>query len=138
MMLHFTAFSPSAELVEQIRYVRTQLKIPPKSPVPIGFGFIGWLLDKTEASSDPRLPAVLAELPQVIWLAFGDDLGKYVRYIRAYDAEREHKTLIFVMVGSVEEAIVAANEWKVDFIVAQGFFLCYHHGNGFFLRFDST
>lgn len=77
-------------------------------------------MEITEASSDPRLHAVLDEKPVAIWLAFGVDLGKYVAQIRAHDSKREHKTIIFTIVNSVEDALRAANEWKVDVIVAQG------------------
>lgn len=55
-----------------------------------------------------------------IWFAFGVDLGKYVTQVRAFDAKREHKTVIFVIVNSVEGALQAANDWKVDVIVTQG------------------
>lgn len=74
----------------------------------------------TESSDDPRLNVILEEQPQVIWFAFGVDLGKYVAQVRAYDAKRDHKTLVFVIVNSVEEALRAANEWKVDVLVVQG------------------
>lgn len=33
--------------------------IAPGTPVPVAIGFIGWKLDKTEVSDDPRLPATL-------------------------------------------------------------------------------
>lgn len=88
--------------------------------MPIGVGLIGCLLDKTEASDDPRLPTILDHLPAAIWLAFGADLGKNVAQVRAYDGQRAHKPLIFVMVNSVEEGLRAVNEWKVDVVVAQG------------------
>ena len=61
---------------------------------------------------------------QAIWLAFGNDLLHWVEYIRASPANaranRGRKPLIFLQVTSVEEALLAANEWKVDVIVAQG------------------
>lgn len=84
-------------------------------------------MDKTEVSEDPRLHAVLEEKPAAVWLAFGVDLGKYVAQIRAYDAKREHKTIIFTIVNSVEDALQAANEWKVDVVVAQGVTNIHHH-----------
>ncbi|PPQ80416.1 hypothetical protein CVT25_001724 [Psilocybe cyanescens] len=113
-------FFSSAELKEDFALMRKNLNIAPDQPVPIGIGFIGWILDMTESSPDPRLHAILEEKPVAIWLAFGVDLGKYVAQIQAFDAKREHKTVIFVIVNSVEEALRAANEWKVDVIVAQG------------------
>lgn len=103
-----------------MRSIRSILQIPDRVPVPVGVGLLGWILDYTETSADPRIPAVLDEMPQAIWLAFGEDLGKYVAQIRAYDAKREHKTVIFVVANSLEAALRAKEEWKVDVIVAQG------------------
>ena len=74
----------------------------------------------TEVSEDPRIPTVLEEKITAIWFAFGNDLEKYVRTVREYDAKRDHKTKIFCCCNSVDEALRAANEWKVDVIVAQG------------------
>lgn len=89
-------------------------------PLPTGVGLIGWILDRTEVSDDPRIPMVLDEMPVVIWLAFGDNLGQYVSQVRTYDEKRAHKTLVFVIVNSVAEAKRAAIDWKVDAIVVQG------------------
>lgn len=122
-MLNLTVhqgFFSTQELKDEFALMRKNLNIPAGEPVPIGIGFIGWILDMTESSPDPRLEAILEEKPVAVWLAFGVDLGKYVAQIRAFDAKREHKTTIFVIVNSVEGALKAANEWKVDVIVAQG------------------
>ncbi|KAJ7179556.1 2-nitropropane dioxygenase [Mycena filopes] len=108
------------QMKEQLRAVRASLDIPDGVPVPVGVGLIGWILDKTEITEDPRIPAVLEEMPTAIWFAFGAEVGKYVAQVRAYDSNRPHKTCIFVMVHSVEEALRAANVWKVDVIVVQG------------------
>lgn len=92
-------------------------------PIPAGVGLLGWFLDMTEASNDPRIPVVLDEMPSAIWFAFGVDLGKYVTQVREYDSARNHKTKIFVIVSSLVEALRAANEWKVDALVVQGKFV---------------
>lgn len=113
-------FLSSEELKRNFQAVRKKLNIANTDPVPVGVGFIGWILDKTETSGDPRMNAVLEEKPVAIWFAFGVDLGKYIAQVRDYDAKREHKTVIFVIVNSVEGALRAANEWRVDVIVAQG------------------
>lgn len=105
---------------ETIRLVREQLNIQKGAPVPVAFGFIGWILDMTEASPEPRLEKYLEEKPTGIWFAFGTDLGKYIRQVQEYDAKRDHKTLIFVIVNSAADALKAANEWKVDVVVIQG------------------
>lgn len=86
----------------------------------VGMGFVGWVLDMFNSTSDPRLTTVLDKSPAVIWLAFGKDLGKYVAQVRAHNATRDHKAILFVNVNTVDEAICAANEWKVDVLVVQG------------------
>lgn len=111
---------PSQKLKDDLRSIRQALGVPTDRPVPTGVGLIGWILDETESSDDPRLPAVLEERPSVIWFAFGTNLGKYISQVRTYDAKRSHRTLVFVIVHSVEEARCAATEWKVDCIVVQG------------------
>lgn len=103
-----------------MRSARKSLKIAEDAPLPVGVGLLGWILDMTEVSEDPRIPAVLEEKVQAVWFAFGNDLEKYIKTVREYDAKREHKTKIFCCCNSVDEAIRAANEWKVDVIVAQG------------------
>ncbi|KAF8982011.1 2-nitropropane dioxygenase [Cyathus striatus] len=113
-------FLSSQVLKDNFELARKRLNIAPGNVVPIGIGCIGWILDMTEVSDDPRLEVILEEKPAAIWLAFGVDLGKYVAQIRAYDTKRNHKTTIFVMVNSVENALKAKDEWKVDVIVAQG------------------
>ncbi|KAG6915436.1 hypothetical protein DXG01_011466 [Tephrocybe rancida] len=110
----------SQQLRDKLRSVRTALDLPSHTPLPVGVGFLGFLLDKTEASGDPRLPVVLEELPKAIWFAFGGDLGRHIAQVRAYDLKREHKTAVFVIVNSVQEALLATNQWKVDALVVQG------------------
>lgn len=115
-------FDSSEKLKKHLQTARTVLNLPADVPVSIGIGFIGWLLDKTEISDDPRIERVLEERPVAVWFAFGVDLGKYVAKVKAYDAKREikHKTLIFVIVNSVDQAVRAANDWGVDVLVVQG------------------
>ncbi|KAK0200503.1 2-nitropropane dioxygenase [Desarmillaria ectypa] len=107
-------FDTSEQLVTALRTIRHDLKVPPGASLPAGVGFISWILKLTEGSDDPRLVRVLEELPKAIWFAFGDDLGDYIAQVRAYDEKRDFKTLIYVIVNSVEEALRATNEWKVD------------------------
>ncbi|KZT04212.1 2-nitropropane dioxygenase [Laetiporus sulphureus 93-53] len=86
----------------------------------VGVGFLGWVLDKFNTEADPRLITVLDKEPAAVWFAFGHNLGKYVAQVRAHDADHDHKTLVFITVNTVEEAVRAANRWKADVIVAQG------------------
>jgi len=113
-------FETVDQVKKYVQIVREELGTPIGQPVQLGIGFLGWILDHTEVSDSPRIPAFLEELPTAIWFAFGNDLGKYVRAVREYESDREHKTKVFVMVHSVEQAVVAANDWKVDVLVVQG------------------
>jgi len=113
-------FDSIEQLKSVLRSARTSLDVPVGRSVPIGVGFLGWILDATEVSESPRLAAVLDEKPAAVWFAFGVDLGKYVKQVRKHDEDREHKTTVFSIVNSVAEARKAANEWRVDVLVVQG------------------
>lgn len=112
-----TGFDTAQVIKQDLQTIREKLEVPHDQPLPVGVGFIGWILDMV---SDTRLEEVLDEKPVALWLAFGVNLGKYVARIRDHDKKREHKTIIFVIVNSVENALKAANEWKVDVLVVQG------------------
>lgn len=116
----FAGFDSSEQLKAALQSARKTLKLSTDAPLPIGIGFLGWICDMTEVSEDPRIPVVLAEKPTLIYFAFGNDLEKYIKQVREYDAKREHKTTIVCCVNSVEEAKRAANEWKVDILSVQG------------------
>ena len=107
---------------DHLQTIRTKLGTAPGEPLKAGVGFLGWILDKdaSEGKDDPRLDVVLGEKPAAILFAYGDHLGKYIAQVRAFDANREHKTIIFTTVNSIAEALCATNEWKVDAIVVQG------------------
>ncbi|KZT34897.1 2-nitropropane dioxygenase [Sistotremastrum suecicum HHB10207 ss-3] len=92
---------------------------PSGDPPGFGVGLMGWQLDHpNENSSVPRqaLRHALESRVASIWLSFGSSLGDWVRYIRSHDKD----VVITVLVNSVDEAIQAVNEWKVDLLVAQG------------------
>ncbi|OSX67985.1 hypothetical protein POSPLADRAFT_1176997 [Postia placenta MAD-698-R-SB12] len=86
----------------------------------VGFGFVGCILDMFNTAADPRLKTVLDKTPSAVWLAYGKDLGKYVAQVREHNAAHNTNILVFLTVNTVEEALRAANELKVDVIVAQG------------------
>lgn len=86
----------------------------------VGVGFVGWVLDKFNTAADPRLQAVLDQQPGAIWLAYGQNLGKYIVQVREHNAAHGRNILVFLTVNTVDEAIRAVNEWRADVIVAQG------------------
>ncbi|KAH9852097.1 NPD-domain-containing protein [Lenzites betulinus] len=116
------AFATPESLREDIAYARARFPDLGDKPLPIGFGFIGWLLDKDEEQSKQLIDTALENNVQALWLAFGVDLHRWVHYIRTSpaNAPASHTPLIFVQATSLTEALAAANDWKVDVLIAQG------------------
>ncbi|KAJ3522349.1 hypothetical protein NM688_g8887 [Phlebia brevispora] len=86
----------------------------------VGVGFYGWKLDQDGDGANAMLDAALQAGVRAIWFSFGSELGKYVEYVRESDTNTGRKTLIFIQVNSVDEALKAVNEWHADIVVAQG------------------
>ncbi|KAI0710923.1 2-nitropropane dioxygenase [Earliella scabrosa] len=116
------AFLPPEKLRADLASVRQSFSDLGDKPLPIGVGFIAWLLDTKEETAKQMIDVVLESNVQALWLAFGNDVRRWIEYARTSSANAlsSHKPLIFVQVTSVEEALLAANEWKADVIVAQG------------------
>ncbi len=95
----------------------------PSGPLPLGAGFLGWALEEAQSPHIALLELALENGVQAVWFAFGEDLGRWIELVRRHDEQRgktRRKTLIFVQLNSVDEALVAAQTWKVDVVVAQG------------------
>ena len=94
----------------------------PSGPLPIGAGFLGWKLDEAGSQLIPLLELALENGVRAIWLSFGQDLGRWIEFVRNHDQKsgKSPKTLVFVQVNSVDEARIAVQAWKVDVLVAQG------------------
>jgi nitronate monooxygenase len=82
-----------------------------------------WLLERDEIRGEKELRVALNNHVIAIWLSFGAKLPKWIQLIRDHDTANGKKTIIFVQVPSVEDALVAIRDWEVDVIVAQGFIL---------------
>lgn len=96
--------------------------------LPVGVGFLGWLLDKSESQAKDQISLALNNRVQAIWLSFGDRLEYWVKYIRQLNAEKGNPDiLIFILVTSAKEAEWALNVLKADVIIAQG---CEAGGHG--------
>jgi len=121
----FLAPSPVFTGVEKFRdeldITRSMLNIP-SGPLPIGAGFLGWKLEEPGSQYIPLLELALDNNVRAIWLACGQDLGRWIEFVRNHDEQsgKSPKTLLFVQVNSVDEALIAAQAWKVDVLVAQG------------------
>ncbi|KZT56806.1 inosine monophosphate dehydrogenase [Calocera cornea HHB12733] len=101
---------------------RQRLGTPAGQPLPIGVGALGWLLDAPPFGVADMLKWAVMQGVKAVWLSFGDDLGKWVQFVREADTERGdgRKTLIAIQLGTVEQAKQAVEEWKVDIVIAQG------------------
>ena len=90
--------------------------------MPIGAGFIAWILDKSDGKSAELLSIALEARVAAVWFAFGNDIGKWVRFVRTSDERRSQplKTKVFILVNSLDEARRAVYEWDADVLVAQG------------------
>jgi len=88
----------------------------------IGVGFLVWQLEKDLSKAEKLVSTAVDQHVQAIWLAFGEDLGHWIRFIRARDqnAGNEKAIKIFVQISTVEQAVQAMQEWKADVIVVQG------------------
>lgn len=126
---------------QDVSHWKEQLSIAQKAfpstagHLPIGTGFIGWLLDAqppapkdstlSHKSKNEFLQAALDAHVRAIWLSFGNDLKRWIDVIREHDravgnANGDRRIFIFVQVGSVEEARIAIEEWGVDVLAVQG------------------
>jgi nitronate monooxygenase len=94
----------------------------PSGPLPIGAGFLGWKLEEAQSPHVPLLELALENGVRAIWFSFGEDLGRWIELVRSHDQRtgKSPKTLVFVQVNSVDDALFAARTWKVDVLVAQG------------------
>lgn len=95
----------------------------PTGLLPIGAGFLGWKLEEEAGSQHIHLLELALENGvRAIWLSFGEDLGRWIEFVRDHDQKtgKSPKTLVFLQVNSVDEALFAVKSWKVDVLVAQG------------------
>jgi len=125
-------YDPIEKFTEEFILAESMLRTPKDKILPIGVGFLGWKLDDPKSTVQKQaLDLVLARRVRAIWLSFGSNLGKYVRYIREHDEKANksgtdanqsniHKTVVIVVASSVEEAITAGKHDKADILVAQG------------------
>jgi len=121
----FGFLSPAYAGVEKFRnefdIARSTLNRP-SGPLPIGAGFLGWKLEEAQSPHVSLLELALENGVRAIWFSFGEDLGRWIEFVRNHDQRtgKSPKTLVFVQVNSVEDALFAVQTWKVDVLVAQG------------------
>ncbi|KAI3619909.1 2-nitropropane dioxygenase [Moniliophthora roreri] len=94
--------------------VDAQKSHPDGDVLPIGVGFFGWLLEKDESKAKESISFALDNKVQAVWFSFGRDLGKWVQFVREYDQRKpkSHRTVVFVLVNTLQEASSAISDWK--------------------------
>ena len=108
---------------QELKMARILLQVDDESTLAIGVGFLAWQLDKQQYDGALEcLHITLENHVKAIWLSYGEDLGKWINYVREHDprAGTENAVKIFVQISLVEHALMAINDWKVDVIVVQG------------------
>ncbi|KAK1227227.1 hypothetical protein PQX77_009861 [Marasmius sp. AFHP31] len=102
----------------EIDIARNLLPRSESSRVPIGIGFFGWELDKSV--SDDIITLGLANNVQALWFSFGNDLEKYVKFVREHPMGKE--TAVFVLASTIAEGKSIIQDWKFkpDVLVCQG------------------
>lgn len=115
-----TAFETPAQLRDQLNIARSTLNVADAATLPIGVGYIGWILDESEPAAKELISIAFEYRVKAIWLSHGDNLEKWIEYYRALAKETGHHPLLVVQIFFPEGAVVAAKEWKADIIVAQG------------------
>ncbi|KDR67931.1 hypothetical protein GALMADRAFT_257419 [Galerina marginata CBS 339.88] len=109
-------------LRKEIRLARDLLQVNEQDALPIGIGFLCWQLEKGVAKAEDLLSVALENHPQAIWFSFGEDLGRWVNYVRNHDprAGTKDAVKIFIQISTVQDALLAVKTWKADVIIAQG------------------
>ena len=85
-------------------------------------GFLVWLLEKNPLKAEELILIALDNRVQAIWFSYGEDIGRWVRYVRKHDPRAGGKDAvkIFIQLSTVQELNVAITEWNADVIVVQG------------------
>ncbi|GJE91097.1 nitronate monooxygenase [Phanerochaete sordida] len=113
---------PAQKVKEELAYATEALnsagRVRPDGKIPVGIAFFGYKLDQNEKAASEVLDLALAAKVQAIWLSFGDNLGRWVEYVRTKDSSTP-RTLLFILANTVEEGL-AAKQLGADVIVAQG------------------
>jgi len=121
MFMSLKGYITVDQIQEEINVARRTLGVNPQSPLPIGVGFLCWRLEIDAAQGKREIKTALDNHVVAVWLSFGRNLSKWIQFVRDHDKVTGTQTIIFVQVSSVDDALVAIHDWKVDVIVAQGF-----------------
>jgi nitronate monooxygenase len=121
-LLAMQGYEGCERVLSELALARRSLNLASGDPLPIGVGYIAWLLERDPPLGETLLEIALAEKVQAVWFAFGRDIKRWVKFVHDFDAARSipHKTLVFTQVTSVEEAQSAVLDWKTDILVVQG------------------
>lgn len=115
-----TGYITAEQIQEELEVARRTLGADSQSPLQIGVGFLCWRLERDETQGEKELKTALDNRVAAVWFSFGEKLPHWIQFVRDHDEANGKKTVIFVQIPSVEDALVAIRDWKVDVIVTQG------------------
>ncbi|KAL0579275.1 hypothetical protein V5O48_002729 [Marasmius crinis-equi] len=94
--------------------------LSPSRSLPVGVGYFGWELDKQGKEGEKMIEVALENDIRAVWLSFGDNLEKYVKFVREHPRGKD--TAVFVLISTVDEGRAVVQDWKVkpDVLVCQG------------------
>jgi len=102
-----------------VNIARSLFGVASQSILPIGIGYLGWRLELPGVQALDYLDVALDSKVKAVWLSFGERIADWIAHIREKEST-PGATKIFVQVSTVEQALTAMKDWKVDVVVAQG------------------
>ena len=91
---------------------------------PVGVGLLCWILDEDVPRGEALIDLALSYNIRAIWLSFGNDVNRWINYVRSKDPVLRNETKepirIFYLTSDVDDAVRSVHEWGVDVLVVQG------------------
>jgi len=107
------------QLKAEVDIARSLLGVTSESILPIGIGYLCFRLELPGVQAFDYLDVALDSKVKAVWLSFGERIADWIAYIREKEST-PGATKIFVQISTVEEALTAMKDWKVDVVSAQG------------------
>jgi nitronate monooxygenase len=121
-LIFWEGYDSADSLTKEISIARNILHTEQDQTLRVGVGFLVWLLEKDRSKAEELISIALENRIQAVWLSFGEDIGRWVNYVREHDprAGTKDAVKIFIQLSTVQELKVAITEWNADVVVVQG------------------
>jgi len=115
-------YDSADSLKKEVAIARNILHTEQDQTLRVGVGFLVWLLEKDPSKAEELISIALENRVQAVWFSFGEDIGRWVKFVREHDprAGTKDASKIFIQLSTVQELKVAITEWNADVIVVQG------------------